>query len=163
MRAADELRIPASLRCGSSSRWCRRWVVNGVSGLTCCPSGSPATSRARLVAQPDIGGGEKQPIPSTSLRRGVPVRGQSAQHGGYQLDLFFRLCRQGPVRLRCLLSRRGVCCLVPVYKASPGDGDAALPRTLRTFDTCHRPPRAVRRPLPFKAVAMPRRLVMPDL
>jgi hypothetical protein len=51
----------------------------------------------------------------------------------------------------------GDAAVIPTYqKLGP-----ALASKFRTFDTCHRPPRAVRTPLLFSATAMPRRLVTP--
>ena len=48
----------------------------------------------------------------------------------------------------------------PGYKS----GLAAVQRAsrLRTFDTCQSPPRAVRTPRQFNAIAIPLRLVTPD-
>lgn len=66
--------------------------------------------------------------------------------------------------LKSLARPRGIepyCRVInPAYKSNcPGDCRA---RTLRTFDNCHWPLRAVRMPRLFNAIARPRRVVMPD-
>ena len=48
----------------------------------------------------------------------------------------------------------------PDYESCSASGQRAS--RLRTFETCHRPPRAVRTPRLFRAMAIPRRLVMPE-
>jgi hypothetical protein len=49
---------------------------------------------------------------------------------------------------------------IPAYKSK--FAEAFRPKMLRTFDTCHWPLRAVRTPRLFRAMARPRKLVMPD-
>src|SRR6185312_12120884 len=50
----------------------------------------------------------------------------------------------------------------PLYQKHFSDQLPVRPITFLTFDTCQRPPRAVRMPRLLRAIATPRKLLMPE-